>query len=73
MATAPLPQNFKDFLKLLEDVTEISGVEFEDCFMRRRRIDLGGIEVNLIDLVDLKTNKRASGRHKDLDDIDHLP
>lgn len=56
----------------IEVQTEISGVEFEDCFARRR-VDLDGIEVNLIDLVDLKTNKRASGRHKDLEDIDHLP
>ena len=57
----------------IEVQTEISGVEFEDCFKRRRRIDLDGIEVNLIDLEDLKTNKRASGRHKDLEDIEHLP
>ena len=57
----------------IEVQTEISGVEFHDCFTRRRRVDLDGIEVNLIDLEDLKANKRASGRHKDLEDIDHLP
>ncbi len=31
-----------------------------------------GIEVNLISLKDLKVNKRASGRDKDLDDLEHL-
>jgi len=57
----------------LEIQTDISGVEFEACFARRRRVDMGGVEVNLIDLADLKTNKRASGRHKDLEDLEHLP
>jgi hypothetical protein len=27
----------------------------------------------LITLADLKTNKTAAGRHKDLDDLEHLP
>ena len=57
----------------LEIQTDISGVEFEDCYRRRRRVDMGELTVNLISLADLKTNKRASGRHKDLDDIEHLP
>jgi len=57
----------------LEIQTDISGVEFAACFARRRRVDMGGVEVNLIDIEDLKINKRASGRHKDLDDLEHLP
>jgi hypothetical protein len=31
------------------------------------------VKTCLIDLESLKTNKRASGRHKDLDDLEHLP
>lgn len=57
----------------IEIQTDISGVEFTPCFFRRRRVDMGGIEVNLIDLEDLKINKSASGRHKDLEDLEHLP
>jgi len=57
----------------LEIQTEISGVEFSKCFDRRRRVDMGGVEVNLICLDDLKVNKRASGRHRDLEDLEHLP
>jgi predicted nucleotidyltransferase len=57
----------------LEIQTDISGVEFEACFARRQRVDMGGVKVNLIGLADLKTNKRASGRHKDLEDLEHLP
>jgi predicted nucleotidyltransferase len=57
----------------LEIQTDISGVTFAECFARRQRVDMGGVEVNLIALADLKVNKRASGRHKDLEDLDHLP
>jgi hypothetical protein len=34
---------------------------------------LDGASVNLIRLEDLKANKRASGRHKDLNDLENLP
>ena len=57
----------------LEIQTDISGVEFDACYARRRRVDVGGLETNLISLDDLKINKRASGRHKDLEDLEHLP
>jgi len=57
----------------LEIQTDISGVEFAECFSRRCRVEMGDIEVNLIALEDLKVNKRASGRHKDLEDLEHLP
>jgi hypothetical protein len=32
-----------------------------------------GLELPVISLDDLKVNKRAAGRHKDLADLDHLP
>lgn len=31
------------------------------------------IEIDRTALVELKVNKKASGRHKDLDDLEHLP
>ena len=31
---------------------------------------MDGVPVNLISLDDLKTNKKASGRHKDLADVE---
>ena len=34
---------------------------------------LDGIEVPIISLYHLKVNKRASGRHKDLNDLENLP
>jgi len=57
----------------IEIQTGISGVDFEACFGRRQRVDVGGFEVNVISLEDLKTNKRAANRFKDLDDLEHLP
>ena len=56
----------------LEIITTISGVEFESCYSRRKKAILDGVEVNMISLEDLKLNKKASGRYKDLDDLEHL-
>ena len=57
----------------LEISTSISGVEFDACYERRITSELDGVEVNLIGLNDLKTNKKASGRTKDITDLENLP
>jgi hypothetical protein len=57
----------------LEILTSISGVEFEECFNNRVVDMIDGVEVNLIGLDHLKQNKQASGRYKDLSDLDNLP
>jgi hypothetical protein len=57
----------------IEVLTGISGVEFEECYAKRAVAMLDGVEVNLISLEHLKQNKKASGRHKDLNDLEHLP
>lgn len=57
----------------LEIFTAIPGVEFESCYRSRVVGEIDGIHVSLINLEDLKTNKRASGRNKDLADLDGLP
>ncbi len=57
----------------LEILTSVSGVEFEECFNERIVDTIDGIPVNLISLERLKQNKKASGRHKDLNDLEHLP
>jgi hypothetical protein len=57
----------------IEILTTISGVTFAECFQARIETILDGVEVNLIDLQHLKQNKKASGRFKDLDDLEHLP
>lgn len=57
----------------LELSTSISGVEFDSCYERRIVAELDGVEVNLIGLNDLKINKKASGRSKDITDLENLP
>ena len=57
----------------IEILTTISGVNFEECFQQRIVDEIDGIEVNIISLKQLKINKKASGRHKDLDDFENLP
>jgi hypothetical protein len=58
---------------LIELVTEISGVSFKQCYARRQVAIISRIKVPTISLPDLKKNKRASGRPKDLDDLENLP
>ena len=57
----------------LEIVTTISGVEFAPCYARRTSVVVDGVSIDVIGLGDLKANKKASGRHKDLDDLEQLP
>ena len=57
----------------LEILTTIDGVSFPDCYSERTHVVLDEVEVDLISLRDLKTNKKASGRLKDLSDLENLP
>jgi len=56
----------------IELLTTISGVSFEECYRERIIDEIDGVEVSIINLRYLRINKRASGRHKDLDDLEHL-
>ena len=56
----------------LEILTSISGVEVEECYTRRELADVEGILVPVIRLDDLRRNKLASGRLKDLADLEEL-
>lgn len=57
----------------LEIFTSIPGVRFEDCYPARVVGEIDGVPVSLINLRDLKANKKASGRNKDLADLENLP
>jgi predicted nucleotidyltransferase len=57
----------------IEILTSISGVNFEECYQKKVVDEIDGIQVDIINLRDLKINKKASGRHKDLDDFENLP
>ena len=57
----------------IEVLTDIDGVAFDEGYAAREVSTIDGQLVNLISLRHLRKNKKASGRHKDLDDLDHLP
>lgn len=57
----------------IEIQTGIDGVSFDECSPRGIVAELDGVRVRFISLPDLKLNKRASGRHKDLADLEQLP
>ncbi len=58
---------------MLELINEISGVSFEQAWSNRAELDLSDLKVPLISLADLRINKRAAGRNKDLADLEELP
>ena len=57
----------------IEILTGVDGVTFQDSWRERIQADLDGIPVNVISLARLRENKKASGRPKDLDDLENLP
>jgi predicted nucleotidyltransferase len=57
----------------IEILNTISGVSFEECYARRISDVIDGVEIKLINLEDLKINKKASGRPKDIADLQYLP
>jgi len=57
----------------LEVITGISGVRFDACFAAGVSDEWDGVPVRIIALEHLKINKKATGRHKDLDDLENLP
>ena len=57
----------------VEIATMISGVNFNECYTDRIVDMLDGVKVHMISLKHLKSNKKASGRHQDLSDLENLP
>ena len=56
----------------IDILTRISGVDFEQAYANRQTVSVEGMDVPVISLDDLVTNKRASGRTQDLADLEKL-
>jgi hypothetical protein len=56
----------------IEVLKKVSGLDFEDCWPRRVSLETGDLTIPMISRDDLKTNKRAAGRPKDLLDLAEL-
>jgi predicted nucleotidyltransferase len=57
----------------IELLTGVSGLSFSETYSDRVTAYIDDIKIHLINLEHLKANKKASGRHKDLDDLENLP
>ena len=57
----------------IEILNAVSGLEYAEARPRAMTVTIDGLEVPVISLADLRTNKAASGRPKDLADLDNLP
>ena len=51
----------------------IDGVRFDACYANRKEETFDGLRMNFIGYHDLVKNKKASGRHRDLDDVENMP
>jgi hypothetical protein len=53
-------------------LTSIDGVRFGECYPRRMTLPVSGVDLPIINLEDFRANKLASGRLKDLADLQSL-
>jgi hypothetical protein len=56
----------------IEIINYLEGVDFEIAFANRNLVKLDDLEISLINIDDLISNKRAVGRHQDLADVEKL-
>ena len=56
----------------IDILTSLVGVEFEACYADRETVTVEQVELHFIGLEGLRLNKRASGRHQDLADLENL-
>lgn len=56
----------------IDIITKLKGLSFGDAFPLALQKEIEGLKVNYLSLADLIKAKKASGRYKDLDDIEKL-
>ena len=56
----------------IDILTSVDGLKFEDAFPRSNIIEIDAISIHVLSVSDLITNKRATGRTKDLADAELL-
>jgi hypothetical protein len=57
----------------IEILNSISGVTFDECYKKRILQEIDEVVICIINLDDLKNNKKSTGRKKDLLDYENLP
>ncbi|MFM8974073.1 MAG: DUF6036 family nucleotidyltransferase [Actinomycetota bacterium] len=57
----------------IDILTFATGLDFPQAYERRVLIDIGGLSVPFLSIADIRLNKRATGRLRDLADLEDLP
>lgn len=53
-------------------LTNIDGVTFSECIKNKKDVMISGLSINFIGYEDLVKNKKSTGRHRDLDDLENM-
>ena len=56
----------------IDIINQASGIDFEDCYARREKLASGNLKLSTISKADLILDKKATGRHRDLADVEFL-
>jgi hypothetical protein len=56
----------------IDILTTVDGLNFDDAFAHSTVVEIEGIEIHIPSVTDIIINKRASGRTKDLADVEML-
>jgi hypothetical protein len=56
----------------IDIITSLEGVDFDESYEKRVVIQVEGVEINFIDLDNLRRNMKATGRFQDLADPEKL-
>ena len=56
----------------IDIINEADGISFIECYEHKNIIRIDGIDITTISRNDLIKNKKASGRHRDLADIEFI-
>ena len=56
----------------IDIMTQVKGVAFDECFAAAKLFEDDGLEIRTVDIRHLLLAKKAAGRYKDLDDLQHL-
>jgi len=57
----------------IDIITGVSGLNFDECFLKRKIVEVENNKMNFISLLHLRINKKATGRDKDIIDLKNLP
>lgn len=56
----------------IDILSDLTGLTFSKCYGKKLSVKIKKTKIYILDLENLKKNKRATGRHQDLADVENL-